>query len=348
MLLQQIILKHFRNFDQAKFEFNPHLTIILGENARGKTNLLESVFAIVHGEGFRETKEEELIQFNQVLTQIRGVLEDKDGTTTYEIIFKKMENTVEKAFFLNKTRRRYVEYQKESTKAVLFSPEQIAIMTGSPDRRRKYFDSVLREFDIEYKKKLASYETALRKRNKILEYHANESQLRSEISFWNEYLIEQAAYITKKREDYVSFLNKHTKINHREFEIVYVKNEFSKARLEEKYELERRIRKTMIGPQKDDFITFQVNEKDKKNLQHYGSRSEQRLAIFWLKLNETLYIEEQLHMKPILLLDDVFSELDTKNKKLIIDLIKKYQTIITTTELELIELAHMQKSIISL
>src|SRR3989338_6493404 len=149
MLLKQIILKNFRNFKEAKFNFSPILTIIIGENARGKTNLLESVFAVIHGEGFRDT--------------------------------------VEKVFFVNKTKLRYVDYQKESTRAVLFSPEQIGIMTGSPDKRRKYFDSIIREFDIEYKKKLANYEIALRKRNKILETHFDEIQLKKEIAFWNDY-----------------------------------------------------------------------------------------------------------------------------------------------------------------
>ena len=221
-------------------------------------------------------------------------------------------------------------------------------MTGSPDKRRKYFDSIIREFDIEYKKKLANYEIALRKRNKILETHFDEIQLRKEIAFWNDYLEEHAKYITAKREEYLRFLNNHTKIDDREFTIEYIKNEFTRARSEEKFDLERRIRKTVIGPQKDDFQVFQANGKTRKNIQHYGSRSEQRLAIFWLKLNETLFVEERLGMKPILLLDDVFSELDGKNKKLVIDLIKKYQTVVTTTEPELIELTDMRKSVIRL
>ncbi|OGK25337.1 hypothetical protein A3C28_00975 [Candidatus Roizmanbacteria bacterium RIFCSPHIGHO2_02_FULL_39_9] len=348
MFLKQMLLKNFRNFGQETFEFNPHLTIIIGENARGKTNLLESIFFVIHGEGFRETKEEELIAFNQTLTQVAGAFTNRDNTITYQIMLKKTADTVAKVFFTNKTKRRYIDYQKESTKAVLFSPEQIAIMTGSPDKRRKYFDSVLREFDIEYKKKLAHYETALRKRNKILEHHVSESQLRKEISFWNDYLAEQARYITAKREEYLNFLNRHTKIDNREFHIEYVRNEFTKERLTEKYDLELRVRKTMIGPQKDDFHVYQVRGKEKKNLQHYGSRSEQRLGMFWLKLDETLYIENQLKLRPILLLDDILSELDKKNKKLVIDLIQKYQTVITTTETELIDLAKMQKSLIKL
>ena len=103
----------------------------------------------------------------------------------------------------------------------------------------------------------------------------------------------------------------------------------------------------MIGPQKDD---FQINQKNEsaKNLHHFGSRSEQRLAIFWLKFNEIKYLEEKFKNRPLLLLDDVFSELDVKNKKLIIDLVKKYQTVVTTTEIELLELADVPKSIIKL
>ena len=103
----------------------------------------------------------------------------------------------------------------------------------------------------------------------------------------------------------------------------------------------------MIGPQKDDFQISQKNES-LKNLHHYGSRSEQRLAVIWLKFNEIKYFEEMFESKPLLLLDDIFSELDVKNKKLVIDLVKKYQTIITTTEVELLELADVPKSIITL
>jgi DNA replication and repair protein RecF len=162
------------------------------------------------------------------------------------------------------------------------------------------------------------------------------------------YLVEQASYLTKVRQQYVDFLNQHQKVDSKKFKIDYLKNEFSWQGLKKAEELEKRIKRTVIGPQKDDYAISLIQGKRTKNLHHYGSRSEQRLAVFWLKLNEIKFLENSLKSAPILLLDDVFSELDLKNKKLILDLIEKYQTIITTTEENLPELTQVEKKIIEI
>ena len=347
MLLKQIILSNFRNFANEKFVFNPFLTIIIGENARGKTNLLESIYLISHGEGFRESREDELIKFEQSSSEVQAVFASGDENFLFQMMIKRTDVGVNKIFSLNKARKKYFQYQKETAKTVLFSPEQIEIMLGPPEKRRRYFDNLLSSFDIVYKKRLTNYENALRKRNKILGSYHNEKDLYEELTFWNAYLTEQASYLIQKRQQYVDFLNQHKRIDSKEFSIEYRKNEFNQKRLEENFELEKRYRKTVIGPQKDDFQISQKNES-LKNLHHYGSRSEQRLAVIWLKFNEIKYFEEMFESKPLLLLDDIFSELDVKNKKLVIDLVKKYQTIITTTEVELLELADVPKSIITL
>lgn len=347
MLLKQIILKNFRNFGDEKFNFNPFLTIIIGENAKGKTNLLEGIFLVVHGEGFRESKEEELIRFEQDQSDVQGIFASGDEDFLFQINIKKSGRGVDKIFSLNKSRRKYFQYQRETAKAILFSPEQIEIMSGPPEKRRRYFDTLLGSFDLVYKKKLMNYENALRRRNKILQTYKSEADLLEELKFWNTYLEENARYLAQKRQGYVDFLNEHNKINSKEFSIEYLKSELNKKRLEENFELEKRYRKTVIGPQKDDFQLSKKNES-LKNLHHFGSRSEQRLAVFWLKFNEIKFLEETFKTKPLLLLDDIFSELDVKNKKLIIDLVKKYQTVVTTTEIELLELADVPKSIIKL
>lgn len=347
MLLKQINLKNFRNFEQVKFSFSPFLTIVIAENAKGKTNLLEAIYLTIHGEGFRESREDELIKFEASGSEAQATFVSGDESFIFQVNLKKISEGVEKIFSLNKSRKKYFQYQKETPKAVLFSPEQIEIITGPPERRRKYFDQLISSYDVEYKKRLVNYENALRKRNKILQIYKNEASLKAELPFWNKYLEENAAYLSLKRQEYAEFLNRHKKINSKEFSIEYVRNEFNKKRLEEHFEEERRYRRTVIGPQKDD---FQLSQKAKnwQNIHHFGSRSEQRLAVFWLKFNEIKFIEGLFAIKPLLLLDDIFSELDLKNKKLIIDLVKKYQTIVTTTEIELIDIADMPKSIITL
>jgi len=348
MILKAIQLINFRNFDQRLFELSPYLTVIVGENAQGKTNLLESIYAIVSGSGFREAKEEELINFEKQEMMIKANFDDQGNKASLEIWLKKKNELLEKIYFYNKAKKRLYDYLKETPKAVLFTPEQIRIISGPPDERRSYFDRLIAHQDLEYKKKLANYESALRKRNKILEFHSDAIKLAEELAFWDSYLVEQAVYLTQVRQQYVNFLNQHQKVDSKKFKIEYLKNEFSWQHLKEVEGLEKRIKRTVIGPQKDDYAIYLISGKKEKNLQHYGSRSEQRLAVFWLKLNEIKYLEDSLNIEPLLLLDDVFSELDLKNKKLILDLIQKYQTVITTTEENLPELTQVEKNIIEI
>lgn len=345
MLLSKIILSNFRNFSKADYTFSPSLTVIIGENARGKTSLLESMYVSIFGVGFRESREEELVKWDENQTLVESHFYQNDQKQLFQILLQKRGDVVTKKYYVNKSLQTHFQYLKYQTRAVLFAPEHIEIITGSPDERREYFDKVISAFDLEYRKKLRNYENALRKRNKILEFHKDECTLMEEIKFWNEYLIEHATYITQKRQEYIDYLNSNPKVQNRIFSIQYEKNEFTEDRLKEVYYLERKIRKTRIGPQKDDFV-IRLDDLERKNVQHFGSRSEQRLAIFWLKLNEISYFENHFKIKPILLLDDVFSELDNKNKKLVLDVITNYQTILTTTEEELIELSADEKVII--
>jgi DNA replication and repair protein RecF len=343
MLLQKISLHNFRNFKKEIFEFSPHLTLIVGENARGKTNLLESIHCIANGIGYRETEEEELVRIGEEILEARGVFQSDEKKYEFQIIFQRKEKGIVRNFFFNKAPKKLFLYQQETTKVVLFSPEQISIITGTPEKRRNYFDKIISSYDYEYKKRLHNLESALYKRNKILECYKNIEELKEDLVFWNGYIIEQATYITQKRQGYIDFLNIHNKVDSKEFHINYVKNKITHERLEEYFEKEIRYRRTQIGPQKDDFILFQD-----KDLHKFGSRSEQRLGIFWLKLNEIKFYEKIFKKKPIILLDDIFSELDKKNKKLVLNLIKNYQTIITATEEEMFEKVEVEKRIIRL
>ncbi len=339
MILKRMSLHNFRNISSKVLDISPQLTIILGENACGKTNILESIHCLINGVGFRESKEEELLQLESSETQLDGLFEKNNNKHTFRVLFKKEKSgTITKNFFVQNVRKNHSPYSTEQTKCVLFAPEQIEIITGSPDIRREYFNKLISTFDILYKKHLINYEQALRKRNKLLEHFRSLDTLTEELSFWDVYLQKEAAYITNKRDEYTHFLNNHTGLDGREFSIEYSKNEFTQERLREKKELELRIRRTLIGPQKDDWIIYLKNKNSpKKNIQKYGSRSEQRLGVFWLKMNEIHYMEEEIKIHPILLLDDVFSEFDHENKEKIVRLIETYQTVMTTTEKELVK-----------
>lgn len=347
MYLSQIYLANFRNFSKNTFEFHESLTLILGENAHGKTSLLEGVYFSSYGHGFRESKEEELLKWetDQGLVEVLYTGEQKE---MFQIALRHLGQGIEKRYFVNKTQKSYYQYAQFQKKAVLFAPENILIVIGSPDIRREYLNKSISAYDIEYQKKLRNYENALRKRNKILEIHHNSPLLGEELLFWNQYLEEQATYITQRRDEFMNYLNNHPQVSERIFRIEYHKNEFTKERLLATSDEERRRRRTRIGPHKDDFTIYLMQGNAEENVHLYGSRSQQRLAVFWLKLNEISMLEKQFKVKPVLLLDDIFSELDTHNKKLVLDVIGNYQTIATSTESELPELTKLPKSVIEL
>lgn len=347
MILRQVILKNFRNFQDQSFDFSPSLTVIIGNNSRGKTNLLESVYFIINGVGFREEKEEELINLDKKQLSVDGLLEDDKEKNSFRITIMKKDDKVLKTFYVNKTVKKYAFYQKELSGVVLFTPEQIYIIIGPPSERRGYFNKLLSNFDNEYKKHLNNFESAIRRRNKILEKHYSPEGLIEELKFWNDYLEKEAGYITKTRQIYVDFLNSNQSLDSKKFSIVYLKNEFNKKRLEQVFDKERLIRRTMIGPQKDDFQIVIDNNHSSKDVHHFGSRSEERLSVFWLKINELKYFELKKR-KPILLLDDIFSELDEKNQEIIFPLVKEYQTIATMTEVKIVDSIKIPKKIIRL
>lgn len=348
MHLTHISCTHFRNFSKREFDFAKPFTFITGENARGKTNLLEAIHFITMGEGFRDSKEEELIEIGYEEGSVRAEFEVGGKTLSFHIFLKKSsEGSVEKTYAVNKAKKKHSQYLTLSTRSVLFSPDQMLIMSGAPDYRRRYLDRVIVGFDQEYRKRLINYESALRRRNKILEHHVSIASLKEELSFWDVYLTEQAAYITQARENYIDFLNRYPSIEKREFAVSYIKNRLTLDILEKEFERERRYRRTLVGPQKDDFVVSQ-KKGTFINLHHFGSRSEQRLAVYWLKLMEARAYEEKQKVRPLLLLDDIFSELDAHNKQLTVETIHHYQTVMTTAEPETVGLAKKSKNVIRL
>lgn len=342
MRLASLGLHNFRNIKDASFVIGEHLTVFIGDNAKGKTNCLEAVFFLVHGTGFRESREEELVLFGEKPSAyVEGVFTDESGKISCKVGLVKSESGYLKSFYINKTKKQLRQYKQEPRGVVLFAPEHIEMLTGSPDKRRSYFNKLISQFDYQYKKSLDAYERSMRRRNKILENYELTTKLDDEISFWNELCIQNATYITKVRQEYCEFLNRNQSIDSKKFHIEYLKNEFNKDQVDKYKELEFKTRRTMFGPQKDDFQIFLTQKSDSRdeNVQKYGSRSEQRLALMWLKLGEIRYYQEVSKFDPILLLDDVFSEFDSTNKELILDLVKQYQTVASTTDLEIVTLA---------
>lgn len=347
MILKSISFHNFRNFKERHFKINSSLSAIFGNNAQGKTNLLEGIYFILRGEGFRESREEQLIKFTEKNGYVEAKLEE---IKTKDVSSLRIDLTVNdlglrKTYFLEKTKKGRHSYLKNLIPVVLFSPEQIEIIDRTMSIRREYFDKFLSGIDSEYKKRLANYSQAIRKRNKILESGFNSQNLDAELDFWNKLLIDNGTYLISQRQKYITYLNSNKIIDSKEFTIKYMANNINQERLSESLHKELLIKRTLVGPHRDEFYIFMVDKsKVKKDIHMYGSRSEQRLGLFWLKINELKYLEIFFKKKPILLLDDIFSELDHNNQKLIFNLIGNYQTVVTSTEKELVKLINLSNN----
>lgn len=355
MLLKEIKLTNFRSFSSHSFLFDSNLTIILGNNSVGKTNLLEAIYCLSKGHGFREKQEDELLKQEEVIANIQSIFSDKDKNKTNFRVHLSNQSSFLKACFIDKIKKRTIDYALLTTPVVIFSPHMLYIIDGEIAERREFFDGILSIIDKEYKKRMTNYMNSLKRRNKLLEKVIDIALLKEQLLFWDAYLIEEAVYITKKREELVTFLNNHSIIQDKSFSIIYLKNEISKKTLEDTFQKQLYVHKTVVGPQRDSYEIHVSNPASTphaksftKNVHRYGSRSEQRLALFWIVLNEIQLYETILKKKPLILLDDIFSELDVSNKSLILNLIKDYQTVVTTTEMKIVELSHVSHSIIQL
>lgn len=336
-MLKSISLQNFRNYQAEEFKFNGETTVIIGPNTSGKTNLIEAIFLLATGKSFRTDKDIQMINFKQDLARVKGMVDE----TSLEVMITNgqlgRKTSQFKKFLVNGVAKRRIDFV-ENFPAVLFSPEDLEIIVDSPSLRRKFLDNVLEQVDREYRVSIVSYTKGLRQRNALLE-NTRETGIRNEKQFeyWDNLIIEFGEKITKKREEFIEFVNNETK-DIFDFVAFYDKSVISKARLLQYKEAEVASAVTLVGPHRDDFSVSMFNNtrKTTHDIKFYGSRGQQRLAILQLKILELLFIEKRLSQRPVLLLDDIFSELDEGHIKLILEMMGLQQTIITTTHKEFI------------
>ncbi|QQG41762.1 MAG: AAA family ATPase [Candidatus Woesebacteria bacterium] len=326
-----IKLSNFRNYKSKYLEFSGGITAIVGPNASGKTNILEALFLLSTGKSFKARTESEMINYGQEIAKITGshfaeALRD-DPLSLGVMITEGRNAWPKKRLLVNGVPRRMVDFAG-NFKTVLFGPWDMDLVTESPSIRRKFLDNVLSQTDREYRRSILSYEKGLRQRNKLLWRIREEGVSRSQLLFWNQLLIKNGDYITKKRTEFIIFVNNLNKIR-----LEYDKSIISEGRLEQYAEEEVASATTLVGPHRDDFIFF---DKERE-LSAYGSRGEQRMGVLWLKLAELSFIENVTGEKPTLLLDDIFSELDHEHRDVVMELAKNQQTIITTADEHFLE-----------
>ncbi len=347
MYLHTLSLANFRSYRQAEFEFSPELTFIIGPNTAGKTNILEAIVLLATGRSFSEHSGQHLIRNGKTHFHLEAVLE-VNADVTREIGINAVYDSdncsrVRKKFVVEGVGKKRDNFAR-NFQVVYFGPEEIRLILGSPSRRRSYLDSVLSALDPVYVKVSARYRKARLQRNNLLKLIQKGNSSGSDLLMWTERVVEVGNIITHKRSELVANLNKIFSRNHygslEDLTLAYTTNNLSLDRFRRVKRKEIEMGTTFLGPHRDDFKFVSAGAEQselKKDLAAYGSRGEQRLAVTALKLAELELRSEVSGQRPILLLDDVFSELDPNNRERILEVIPKQQTIITTTNPEIVE-----------
>lgn len=362
MVITAVNLSNFRNFKEKKLTFSKSTTIIVGPNASGKTNILEGIYLLSTGKSFKAQVEEEMVNYEEEISRVKGRVlgggsraGSGDEEKNMEVVLTrgkikvgedplKIEKVPRKKLLVNGVSKRLVDFSAK-LRTVLFGPWDLDLVTESPSVRRKFLDSVLSQVDREYRRATLSYEKGLRQRNKLLFRIREEGLSRSQLVFWDKLLIKNGDYMSSKRGEFIDFVNNQPSINQERFSLSYDKSAISEARLLQYANEEVASATTLVGPHRDDLI-FKIRKlkTETRNLANFGSRGEQRMGVLWLKLAELAFVEEMTEdppvgeaRKPILLLDDIFSELDHEHREVVMGVIGNQQTIITTTDIHFVE-----------
>ncbi len=329
MYLKKLTATNYRNYSEIDFEFSSPLTVLVGDNAQGKSNFLESIYFLATTKSTKAQKDEELITWTQQVLRVSGQVESaREGVNTLEIVMAEQEGSLSKRVKLNGVAKRVLDYIGHLA-VVLFAPEDINLVAGSPSLRRWHLDLTLAQIDREYKGALTNYGDVLTRRNKTLKMIQNQLVKLDQLDFWNEKLLEYGQIVSRKRAQFFEFINQ-TERKFGNFQLEYKQNLLSQERLKEYQAKEIMACVSLIGPHRDDFL-FLLNGSD---LSKFGSRGETRTAVLDLKMAELQFVENKLGERPILLLDDVFSELDFTHREHVLDLVSAQQTIIAAVELD--------------
>jgi DNA replication and repair protein RecF len=325
-------LQSFRNYSEKVFEFTKPITVLVGANGIGKTSILEALSFLSSGESFRASKVEEMIYFDAEYSRVQSRFEvlgsDEDSTTlealinTGSVLGKKTQKRV---FSINGVRRLRKEVVGRLL-TVIFRPEDLRLVEGSKARRRAYLDGPLSLVDPQYSQALKDYEHLLRRRNKILEQIKERKTDETSLVYWDENLLKTGEYIQEKRAAYIDTFAQVA--FPKEFSCTYQPSLLNAKRLAQYQSRSIAAGHTLIGPHKDDFMI----ELESRDVAAYGSRGQQRLAVLWLKICERAFLVETTQTLPVLLLDDIFSELDSHSQGLIFSLMSQGQTIITSAD----------------
>ncbi|MGN0269858.1 MAG: DNA replication/repair protein RecF [Candidatus Weimeria sp.] len=337
MIVKSLELKNFRNYERLSIDFDPSTNIIYGDNAQGKTNILEAICVSGTSRSHRGSRDKDMIRFGEQEAHIRTIVEKNSSEYRIDIHLK---NNHSKGIAINK-----VPIKKSSDlfgilNIIFFSPEDLAIIKNGPDKRRRFIDMELCQIDRVYLYNLTEYSKTLNQRNKLLKDIVFNKKLLDTLPVWDDKLAEYGSKIIKRREEFVetiaplvSELHRQISNDREEVELFYEKNvsaEGMREALDFSYDNDIRLGSTTKGPHRDD-LRFDLGGVD---LRKFGSQGQQRTAALSLKLSEVTMMEKETGEKPVLLLDDVLSELDSNRQKDLLKSLSDTQTLITCTGLD--------------
>lgn len=357
MYLKKLSLQNFRSYAKAQFSFDPKLTIIIGPNASGKSNLVEAIGILATGKSFRTSKEKQLLAFGEQIARVEGAIGEEGEKEQREItFFTSTQGVLHKRYLVNGISRRRSSLSGKFP-LVLFTPLDLAIVAGQPGERRRFLDEVLEQTDERYALALQYYSKALRQRNALLEYAQKRGRSASQrgerdeerFAYWDNLLITHGAVITQIRESFITYINSLPKELF-QFTLLYDKSLMSSERLLQYKDAEVGAGMTLVGPQRDDVIiqTLQPLSNTLEDVKYFCSRGQQRLVTLELKKIQISYLQEHLETQPLLVLDDIFSELDNEHIRHVLALAHDFQTIITTTHKEFVNDVRKKTAVIEL
>jgi len=350
LYIESLTLKGFRNYKETSIEFSKNYNIIFGKNAQGKTNIIEAIFLCASGRSHRTSKDSELLNINSNSYYIKLNSVKEEQNLDIEI---RNDINKKRLIKLNEIPLKKIGNLMGNLLAVIFSPEDLSIINEGPAQRRRFIDITLSQIKPAYFYDLQQYNRVLKQKNSLLKEIQSNRSLIDTLDIWNQKISELAARIMKTRNDFIIRLKKTAKINHNilsesneDMRITYNSSlnleDFNDINsIEEKMidELERikniEIRRgtSLKGPHRDDYKMY-INDMDVKT---FGSQGQKRTVILSIKLSEVQLIREETGENPVLLLDDVMSELDCRRREILFDSIKNIQTFITCTEKDIFE-----------
>lgn len=340
MKINSIEVSNYRNYTNEKVNFDDNLNIIIGKNAQGKTNLLEAIFLCAIGKSPRSSKDKDLVNWDRDFAKISINITKKIGTHDIDIYLFKSQN---KAIKIDKIPIKKIGLLLGTLNAIYFSPDELKLIKESPEERRKFMDIDLCQFDRNYYYNLSNYNKVLMQRNKLLKSEDIKSLKEtlpiwdielakngSKIIFSRLKLIEKLKIYANKVHNELTSNNEDLKLSYQGYtaESVEKLEKLLLEKLEENIEKDIKLGFTTVGPHRDD-IKIEANGID---LRSFGSQGQQRTASLSLKLAELEVFNENLGEYPVLLLDDVLSELDENRQNKLLSYVSNIQTILTCTE----------------